>query len=243
VKDNPLGFRRVLLENIPHDGVPEMGWGPFLDEALLRIMKLEPLFQGVTEVEFYDRLDEYILFQAGTMGPRILTSGQVQLRIGKWYVEPTGPTKLERLGKLLALSARRVQRWKHTRRPVTDPGWYEFKKEAKSELKLLLTKLARFKTVNRSLQSEAFLEHVSSLIRPADSEFPALRRNIDPLLKYLKDDPDQYAARLRRGNFDRTKPGTRKITAAAFFDCWQAWLTGYDAAKLRSTISNLGRLA
>ncbi|MGC1418438.1 MAG: hypothetical protein WA817_24350 [Candidatus Acidiferrum sp.] len=234
MRDNPLGFRYVLMEHIPHRWVPEpgVGAGPTIDHLLEKFMAKEAAFQDVTGADYFDHFDEYILFQAGTMGPPIIMSNLVRDRMRAWFVEPSGPMKLERFGKQLARAARRVQQRKHDRRPITDPGWYPYSQAAKRELKVLLSMIRNTVNVRPSpkIERESLLERISSLIRPAGSQFPELHENLDSLLEYLGEDPHGYRAQLERGAI---------IRPTIIFEGWGAWLTGYDPARFRNMISAL----
>jgi hypothetical protein len=228
-RDNPFGFRHVLMEHIPARWSPEPGtMGPTIDCLLKELMAKEADFQDVLD---FDRLDEYILFQAGTMGPPIIRSDLVWRRMSRWYLEPSGSVKLERFGKRLALAARRLQGC--DRRPINDPGWKAYCQAAKRELKVLLSILRNTANVVRpspKIKRENLLERISSLISPAESQFPKLRDNIDSLLAYLEKDPHGYRALLERGE---------KATATDIVEGWGSWQTGYDIARFRNMISAL----
>jgi hypothetical protein len=229
-RDNPLGFRHVVMEHIPPHWSPPAGtMGPTIDRLLKEFMAKEEAFQDVIR---FDRLDEYILFQAGTLGVPITRSDLVQRRMFRWFLEPSGPVKLERFGKQLALAARRLQGWKHDRRPIIDPGWYRYSQAAKRDLKILLSTLRNTANVRPSpkIAKENLLERIYSLIRPAESQFSELHEHIDSLLGYLREDPHGYRAQLERG---------AKISATSIFEGWVSWQTGYNIARGRNMISAL----
>src|SRR5216684_7938071 len=89
-------FRYQLFNHRPSNQFTSpVEWDAFITSNLVDLLDKEPAVRSVkTETEEYRELfDEYILFQAKTLGWRILLSTGVQFRMSRWDFQESGPEK------------------------------------------------------------------------------------------------------------------------------------------------------
>jgi hypothetical protein len=176
-----------------------------------------------------ERLDDFILYVASSLGCRVVLSGLVHKRMIAWETEPKGPEKLRRLGVAMAQAARVLQ--KGVKPPVSDPEWYRFRMETVQELRLLFRMLAaRIRVCPNPVRLSDLPDLASSLLKEIPEGFGHLRRNFPSFCEYIKSGQSPIAPLLLGG----------KVHASRFFDEWIGWATGRDCERLRQVISRMG---
>jgi hypothetical protein len=241
------GFRYVIMHHLTEEGGTPQEWDailtPKLREGFRQELSVpennllkEEISTATPELakkyeDLAEKLDEFILYQARTLGWRIILSELVHWRMAVWVREESGPKKFERLGRAMARSARVLQG--QGRPLVTAPGWYGFKKNLVPELKLLFQQIADFVHSRRRLVTVAqLLARIDGQIRQQAQVFPYLLRQLDFLREYLSNADDSPIDPLRKGE---------KVSASQFFDLWMAWRTRHQPEKFRQKISAIGR--
>lgn len=176
---------------------------------------------------FFLKLDALILYQAETLGWRLMLSPLVNLRLKAWHEQTDGADLVEEFQKGIARAARILERKELA--PINDPGLHSFKREMTRELRILLRRFRR----SRPLRSgpKELIEDFRDLVTRTD-EFPLLRANLDSWLDFLS--YTRAIALINAAVGKRSSP-------AALFDEQRAWGTGYGQETLRQKISRLGR--
>lgn len=105
-------FRFILMNKRPdRELISEADWSEFINKGLRTWFELEPVRQQAKFADDIDSFhaalfDEYIIFQAATLGCRIRLGHDVRARTLIWEGQSNGPDKFERLGKAEAKATR-----------------------------------------------------------------------------------------------------------------------------------------
>lgn len=223
-------FRYQLISHRPPRVGSAQEWDDFVTWGLFELFTKEPVTRALKpgSAAYIEMFDAYLIFQAQTIGYRILFSSGVQHRMQSWEREETGPRKYKRLGKAMSDAALIIQRKRKV--PITDPDWYPARKMMIEELQLLLDRVkAMALTHPRRLEISELADHCKSIVD--QSRFRLLPQHYDNLLDYLKSGAD--------GLLDKLLAGER-VSATTFHDNWWAGRNGHDPEKFRQKVSSFG---
>jgi len=201
-------FRYQLMNHrASNDLESREDWDNFITQGIQELFVREPAARNleVGTPEYEKLLDEYLIFQAETLGPRITLSCFVQWQLHNWEFDPDGPEKLRRLGEA----------WAHfaPRPPGTGPDWYAVRKATIEELGLLVTHLADFaKTEVKRVPPKEFADRAAAYLDTYKP--PHLFNNCDNLLDYLKSGAD--------GQLELLNDTSRRVSPNQFYDAWWA---------------------
>jgi hypothetical protein len=178
-----------------------------------------------------DVVDEFIIWQAGNFGLRILLSDFVNERVMKLYFDRAKLGLQKRFLKACEDSIARIHVKQGDLRPqLTDPVLYEGRKETIPELDSL------FRQIAKTLGSKRIPAGPAAVIKQfrslAATNSPNVHRNLNSIAKYLAEEAGAYYMESLRAG--------KTVRAAQFFDDWSSHHNGYSAPYFRRKITELG---
>jgi len=199
IQSRKCSFRFQIMNHLRHNGGSPQEWDEILTPLIKQGFRQELTPGEVSLIEatgnipsnriaeysaLINKLDEFILHVASSLGWHIVLSTLVQFRMTQWEKQPEGPEKLRRLGAATGHAAVIFQRQRPAR--VTDLGWHQFRKELIEELKLLFQQLADIIRSRRNCVTlTELLELVSNQLNQHPEGFGLFRRNSDSFRDYL----------------------------------------------------------
>jgi hypothetical protein len=192
--------------------------------------KLEEFARQSAQVEL---LDEFIVFQARTLGWRIVLCDVALSRIDSWNLDPRGPELFEKLGAAMAYTARTLQR--KAKVPFSDPLLPEYRDTFVREFRLLRNQLrSSFASQRRPPTLAVAGKWVEQRVKQSPESFQLLFANLGSFMDYLDN-----LGKIGGAPADRFANGA--VPPAELFHSWHGWRLSRDPETVRQTISTLPR--
>jgi hypothetical protein len=173
-----------------------------------------------------EQFNRFIVFEAETMGPALLLSDAVLLRMIEWNSgRPDGIHYLQQMTQAMVRGAK--VRQGQAKADAVSPHLYRFKVAAKEELKALQQKLRADSAAN----TRSGWLRIEAMLHESPDTFPRLYQNLSSLEAFCVNNPASCNGFVL---------GT--IKPAGFFFEWGGWSSNRDPEDYRQKVSESKRI-